>query len=142
MDAAWISYRVMLMNDGSAEQLGTPTELYATPVSLFAADFVGQSTLLDAEVVEAGDTSVARLGSSLTCRVVIREPRVGSRGKLLLRPEALHLVPRGEAPEGHNAFPDRVSDSLVTGGTVKHFVTLENGDCVTVQELANMKATS
>ena len=141
-EALNMSDRVMLMNDGSVEQLGTPTELYANPVSLFAADFVGQSTLLDAEVVEVGDTSVVRLGSSLTCRVVIREPRVGARGKLLLRPEALHLVARGEAPEGHNAFPGRVSDSLVTGGTVKHFVTLENGDCVTVQELTNMKATS
>ena len=89
-----------------------------------------------------GDTSVVRLGSSLTCRVVIREPSVGARGKLLLRPETLHLVPRGEVPEGHNAFPGRVSNSLVTGGTVKHFVTVENGDCVTVQELTNLKATS
>lgn len=141
-EALNMSDRVMLMNEGSVEQLGTPTELYASPVSLFAADFVGQSTLLDAEIVEAGETSVIRLASSLTCRVVIREPHIGARGKLLLRPEALQLVPREAPPEGHNALAGRVSDSLVTGGTVKHFVTLENGDQVTVQELTNIKATS
>ena len=54
-EALNMSDRVMLMNEGSVEQLGTPTELYASPVSLFAAGFRRPvETLLDAEVVEAG----------------------------------------------------------------------------------------
>ncbi len=141
-EALNMSDRVMLLNEGIVEQLGTPNELYTNPVSEFAADFIGQSTLLDAEIVEGGETSVIGLGSLGTCRVVIPDPRVGARGKLLLRPEALHIVPRGETPEGHNALHGRVADSLVTGGTVKHFVTLENGGEVTVQELTNITMTS
>jgi putative spermidine/putrescine transport system ATP-binding protein len=141
-EALNMSDRVMLLNEGNVEQLGTPNELYVNPVSEFAADFIGQSTLLDAEIVEGGETSVVGLGSLGKCRVVIQDPRVGARGKLLLRPEALHIVPRGETPEGHNALHGRVVDSLVTGGTVKHFVTLENGDDVAVQELTNITMTS
>ena len=141
-EALNMSDHVMLLREGIVEQLGTPNELYVNPVSEFAADFIGQSTLLDAEIVESGETSVVGLGSLGTCRVVIQDPRVGARGKLLLRPEALQIVPRGDIPEGHNALHGRVADSLVTGGTVKHFVTLENGDNVTVQELTNATMTS
>ena len=141
-EALNMSDHVMLLREGIVEQLGTPNELYVNPVSEFAADFIGQSTLLDAEIVESGETSVVGLGSLGTCRVVIQDPRVGARGKLLLRPEALQIVPRDDIPEGHNALHGRVADSLVTGGTVKHFVTLENGDNVTVQELTNATMTS
>ncbi len=141
-EALNMSDRVMLMNEGIVEQLGTPTELYTNPVSEFAADFIGQSALLDGEIVETGETSVVELGASGTCRVAIRDPQVGARGKLLLRPEALHIVPRGETPDGHNALHGRIADSLVTGGAVKHFVTLENGDNVAVQELSNITRTS
>ena len=141
-EALNMSDRVVLLNEGIVEQLGTPKELYTNPVSQFAADFIGQSTLLDAEIGEIGETCVVRLGSLETCRVVIRNPRVGTGGKLLLRPEALQIAPRGKTPKGHNALCGRVANSLVTGGTVKHFVTLENGENVTVQELTNINATS
>lgn len=40
-EALALADRIVLMNDGRVEQLGTPDQLYAQPVSSFAADFMG-----------------------------------------------------------------------------------------------------
>jgi putative spermidine/putrescine transport system ATP-binding protein len=141
-EALNMSDRIMLMRAGQIEQLGTPTDLYTNPVSEFAADFIGESTLLEAEVVSIGEQGSVKLRSSEMCTVPVRDAKVGTRGKLLLRPEALRIVPSGNVPGGHNALQGTVTDTLITGGAAKHFVKLTNGDKLIVQELSNKKMTS
>jgi ABC-type Fe3+/spermidine/putrescine transport system ATPase subunit len=36
-----VSDRIVVMSRGRLEQVGTPTEIYNAPASLFVADFVG-----------------------------------------------------------------------------------------------------
>ncbi|WP_455429393.1 ABC transporter ATP-binding protein [Leucobacter soli] len=45
-EALSMSDRIVLMHDGEIVQVGTPTELYDSPVNTFVANFVGESTLL------------------------------------------------------------------------------------------------
>ena len=62
-EAMTMSDRICLMNAGRIEQLGTPGDLYFRPRSLFVADFLGESNLLPAEVMNvAGDAITVRLG--------------------------------------------------------------------------------
>lgn len=42
--------RIAVMNNGIAEQIGTPTEVYEQPETAFVADFIGTSNILDATV--------------------------------------------------------------------------------------------
>jgi len=56
-EALVLSDRICLMDQGSVEQVGTPEELYFKPRSVFAADFLGESNILDATVLEAGDST-------------------------------------------------------------------------------------
>ena len=42
--------RIVVMNHGCIEQVGTPTEIYREPASAFVADFVGQVNVLDGTV--------------------------------------------------------------------------------------------
>jgi putative spermidine/putrescine transport system ATP-binding protein len=135
-EALNMSDRIMLMNAGRIEQLGTPHELYFEPRTQFAADFIGASTLVDATVAAEGAPASLSLPGGMACRVFLhdRSP-VGTRGKLLLRPEALRLVRDGQCPAGHNRIPGRIASTLVTGGTSKHFVTLDGGETIAVQEL-------
>jgi putative spermidine/putrescine transport system ATP-binding protein len=141
-EALNMSDRIMLMNAGQVEQIGTPHELYFEPHTQFAADFIGASTLLDATVVATGETALLRLSESESCHVRLHEPAsVGTTGKLLLRPEALRLVQGGQAPAGHNSLQGRLTNTLVTGATSKHFVALDNGATVAVQELTDPSTT-
>ncbi len=86
-EALALSDRIAVMNEGRIEQVGTPTEVYEHPKSLFVARFVGTSSLLEGE---------ARGGV-----FHYRERPLGVRvegegpGILVLRPEALRLDPEG-----------------------------------------------
>ena len=41
-EALSMADRIVVMNDGVIEQIGTPTEIYREPASLFVADFIGE----------------------------------------------------------------------------------------------------
>ncbi|MBG9387995.1 ABC transporter ATP-binding protein [Caenimonas sp. DR4.4] len=142
-EALNMSDRIMLMNAGRVEQLGPPAELYFEPASEFVADFIGQSTLLPGEVTHPGAIGTVRLASGESCRVPLPPTcRVaGTKGKVLLRPESLRIVDHDTVEPDHNVLHGFVTDTLITGGTVKHFVTLDGGTEIAVQELTNQSMT-
>src|SRR4051812_44994500 len=49
-EALAMADRIVVMNQGVIEQVGTPSDIYRKPASAFVADFVGTMTFLDAEV--------------------------------------------------------------------------------------------
>jgi ABC-type Fe3+/spermidine/putrescine transport system ATPase subunit len=57
-EAMIMSDRICLMNNSRIEQIGSPADLYFSPRSVFAADFIGESNLLDAQVVAIDGTEV------------------------------------------------------------------------------------
>jgi len=85
VEAMTMADRMIVMNEGVAEQIGTPLEVYETPETLFAAQFIGSPAMniFDARVdggkVSFGDVVLARTKAG-----------VGDV-KLGIRPE--HLVP-------------------------------------------------
>ena len=77
-EALSVADRIVVMNHGVIEQVGTPLEIYREPASPFVADFVGKVNVLPATVA-GGEL---RLGSlCIPCDGVDREARV------YLRPE-------------------------------------------------------
>ncbi|WP_299658341.1 ABC transporter ATP-binding protein [uncultured Tateyamaria sp.] len=90
VEAMTMADRMIVMNGGIAEQIGTPLEVYETPRTLFAAQFIGSPAMnvVDAQVVEGkvllGGTPVA--------------DAVGENGpvKLGVRPE--HLTQDADGP--------------------------------------------
>ena len=49
-EALAMADRIVVMNQGVIEQVGTPPDIYRKPATAFVADFVGTMTFLDAEV--------------------------------------------------------------------------------------------
>ncbi|MFA5571447.1 MAG: ABC transporter ATP-binding protein [Sphaerochaetaceae bacterium] len=50
-EALSISDRVIVMNNGTIEQMGTPEEVYNNPSSVFVATFMGEGTLLPTTII-------------------------------------------------------------------------------------------
>ena len=88
-EALSMADRVVVMNQGRIEQVGTPQQIYREPASAFVADFVGKVNVLSA--VAEGDGRF-RLGT-LTIVAGADGERVaaGTRVKLYLRPEDVQL---------------------------------------------------
>ena len=82
--------RMIVMNAGIAEQIGTPLEVYETPRTLFAAQFIGSPAMniVDAEVKNG---EVLFLGQAVASAIGADGPV-----KLGVRPE--HLVPDENGP--------------------------------------------
>jgi ABC-type Fe3+/spermidine/putrescine transport system ATPase subunit len=50
--------RVVVMNRGQIEQIGSPAEIYNRPATHFVAEFVGNNNLFDGEVIQVGDRTI------------------------------------------------------------------------------------
>ncbi len=136
-EALNMSDRIMLMNAGTVEQLATPRELYFAPCSRFAAEFIGVSSLLPAEISGPG---MARLkdGSSIK----VERGASAGEGHVMIRPESMRLAARADEPGALNAVSGTLQDTLVTGGIIKHFVALPTGETLVIQELENEHRTN
>lgn len=96
--------RIVVMNRGRVEQVGSPAEIYARPVTAFVARFVGEMNILDAVVAGPGRAQVGPL--TLACDALRGRP-AGARVRLGLRPEEVRI--RGVGPDSPNAIPVEVS---------------------------------
>jgi putative spermidine/putrescine transport system ATP-binding protein len=94
-EALSISDRIVVMNQGGVEQVGTPLDIYNRPATPFVAGFVGTLNTLHA-TVESADQRLVRVGASSF--VVPSLPDSASTGTNLvvkLRPESLRLDASG-----------------------------------------------
>ncbi len=51
-EALTLSDRVVVMNEGKIQQIGTPTDIYNEPVNCFVADFIGESNILSGIMIK------------------------------------------------------------------------------------------
>ena len=112
-EALSMADRVVLMHQGRIEQQGSPEQLYAQPVSYFAAGFVGRMNLLPA-VAEAGN--VVRVGEGrLDCATA---GFVAGNAVLVgVRPESVVLHPAQPIALA-NLFRARVMETSFLGSMV------------------------
>jgi iron(III) transport system ATP-binding protein len=104
-EALTMADRIVVMNNGVIEQVGTPVEVYRKPASAFVADFVGTTNFLPAIVVRPG---CVRLGAvELACDIDI-QPGPGNQVTLAIRPE--DVVVRHVQPTTPNCLRVRVAD--------------------------------
>src|SRR2546425_4456752 len=103
-EALSVADRIVVMNQGTIEQVGTPMQVYRDPATLFVADFVGRINALPA-VLESGNT--IRFGERVFACAHNGEP--GREVKVYLRPEDVlaRPVPDGD-PNVFEAEIDKI----------------------------------
>ena len=95
--------RVVVMNRGRVEQIGTPQEIYSRPMTRFVAEFVGANNILDGKVEAVGDevATVACGGATiyvqLSERTLVRDPSLakGDTVSLVIQAGKMRRTPRG-----------------------------------------------
>ncbi|MEW6693485.1 MAG: ABC transporter ATP-binding protein [Pseudomonadota bacterium] len=116
-EALTMSDRVAVFNEGVIQQIDRVDRLYEAPVNRFVASFVGDSTTLDARVVEvAGDDAIVALadGTRLRGRNV-NGATAGDAVQCCIRPERIAVVaPDQPAPSG-NLIEAVLDDTIYFG---------------------------
>ncbi len=119
-EAFAISDRIVVMNEGRVEQIGTQTDIYLHPRTPFVAEFIGANNSLPGTVsaVQAvGDTTMVTVAAgSLTLRCTAHEPfSVGDRVLIYVRPEDVAVLDEGQLP-GHDNVVEGVIDRVIFEG--------------------------
>lgn len=94
-----VSDRIAVVNQGRVVQEGSAEDLYYRPASAFVATFIGRGQLVDARVAARADGGgrVEMLGTTLAVGHLPDGMRAGDAVRVMLRPEAVELVPAGVA---------------------------------------------
>ncbi|RXF72806.1 putative 2-aminoethylphosphonate ABC transporter ATP-binding protein [Hansschlegelia zhihuaiae] len=109
-EALAMADRIVVMNHGVIEQIGSPAEIYGAPKTPFVADFVGHMTFLDAVVAGPGRVRVGALEFLVAGDA--GHP-AGSSVRLAMRPETVRT--RSIRDDEPNRFEARIGELAFLG---------------------------
>jgi iron(III) transport system ATP-binding protein len=129
-EAMSISDRVVVMNHGRIEQVGTPRELYARPKNSFVAAFIGKANFLEGKV--AGKDLVELGGRTFNMEGRLDSFKPDDPVKLIVRPEAVQL--KEETENEDLLFPGEITRTTFLGNIVEYEVRSEDLPDLTIHK--------
>lgn len=130
-EALSMADRIVVMNHGVIEQVGTPEEVYRRPINAFVANFVGTMNLLP---TKAASNHQVRLGDRVICCLTYKAKEMDSTW-LAFRPEVAQLISAGgdkSTLQGDThqleSFAGTVIHSEFLGNFLRVEVAMQNSD--------------
>ena len=131
-EALTMSDRIAVMNAGKVEQIGTPTEIYDRPATVFVAGFIGQANLWHGRQTGRANrdyVEVDILGTTLKARPGDTLIEAGGEATLMVRPERVRVTM--ERPAGDvAAVPAKVVDLTFQGPVLRLSLAAADGSPV------------
>ncbi|WP_374440361.1 ABC transporter ATP-binding protein [Stella sp.] len=109
-EALSLSDRIIVLDHGATQQVGTPDEVYRRPANRFVAGFLGLANLLEGKV-EAGRGLRLGTGELVACATGGRSD--GAAAVAVVRPERVRLLP--ENGGGGDGIAARVRQDVYLG---------------------------
>ncbi|MDY7016136.1 MAG: ABC transporter ATP-binding protein [Cyanobacteriota bacterium] len=131
-EALSLSDRIAVIRAGQIEQVGTPSEIYERPRTAFVADFIGDTNLFRARVVER-DAALLRAMSDTGLAIAVQAPAYDLPETIAIsvRPEKIQLG--FEQPtSAENCFEGRLQHVMYLGTRIQFVVELHGGDLLIV----------
>jgi putative spermidine/putrescine transport system ATP-binding protein len=132
-EALSMSDRVVVMNEGRVDQIGTPFEIYNRPRTRFVASFVGTLNIMKGKVVDPAGGKIEIDGQIVRAARGIGEGRAGDVRSVALRPEAAVL----EAPNGARNSLRGVIDEVSFLGSVVRIRVRFDGNTISLDTFNN-----
>src|SRR5882724_4338984 len=115
-EALSMSDRIVVMNEGRVEQIGTPFEIYNFPRTRFVASFVGTLNILRSRVVDPASGRIAIDDQEISTARGIVDAQAGEVRSVALRPEAVSL---DDVDGGHNKMRGTIEEVSFLGAIVR-----------------------
>lgn len=131
-EAMSVSDRIILMRKGGIVETGTPKDIYRNPKSIFAANFIGETNLMECTVVgkTKNGRTIVRLRSGDTVRARKSSLSPGDAAVLSVRPEYVYTANEGLVARVENTVfmgtYRRVRAKAVTGDRVEYNISTDD----------------
>jgi putative spermidine/putrescine transport system ATP-binding protein len=124
-EALTMSDRIAVFNAGRIEQIDSPHAIYDTPRTRFVAQFIGETNLIEADILDVRDGhATIRFGDGLVAKVRNGpDLAAGHKASFSLRPERMRLGADGTRD---NALDMTIADCIYHGDHMR--VQLARGD--------------
>jgi putative spermidine/putrescine transport system ATP-binding protein len=126
-EALTLADRLVLMNKGAIQQIGSPEDLYNRPANLFVADFIGKANVIRGRLESPGTFASA---GGMAVRCAAGALAGGSDAALVLRPERIALSP-APVTGRTNAVGGRIERLTYLGPLTEYLVRCESGEALT-----------
>jgi len=132
-EAMMMSDRIVVMNHGRVEQVGSGEDIYLRPQTRFVAQFVGRINFVPAETSGAAPGSPIRIAGNtvrppLTGAAALVHPQV----TLGVRPEHLRLLPASAPVNGLNVLAGTLAERIFVGASTQLVVEVGGGVTLTL----------
>ena len=137
-EAMAMAERVVVMNDGRIQQVGTPQEVYRTPRNRFVAEFVGANNVFSGAVHAIADgciTVVTPQGCFAVATSADHALGIGDNVIFVIGADKMKIG--GDSHRAGNTVEGRVVAAEFTGSVATVFVELEQGFEFQVQKLSS-----
>jgi putative spermidine/putrescine transport system ATP-binding protein len=113
-EALSIADRIVVMNKGIIEQVGSPRDIYNQPGTQFVASFIGTLNVMSAAIQDEATGQITLDGQ--TVKTMDALEGLGQRAAIALRPESIALNPE---PNGGNSVTATVDEIYFLGSVVR-----------------------
>lgn len=140
-EALIMSDRIVVMNKGRIEQVGTAHEIYERPQTKFVAQFIGETNLFeDVEILEKnGNDYVVAIGSEKVSTDSMKDFKPGEKVHISIRPENMKL---SRTPmEGRESIAVTYDSNIYVGNISKFVVFTDQGRRLTASEFSEDAGT-
>jgi len=129
IEAMTLSDRIVVMNNGIIEQIGTPVQMYRFPSSRFVANFIGRANFVHADVMkQKGHNLVVKVFEEvLELANIQRDFHENESVSLIVRPEMIRIDKTGEL------FSGIIRRGVYLGDVIEYDVEV-NGQLLTCVE--------
>ena len=128
-EALTMADRIVVINEGVIEQVGTPQDIYSRPVNPFVADFIGTMNFLSGV---AGDKAQVRLGDiELTTNNCPDGIQKDDAVAVCIRPE--DIATRGVTPDTENAVPTVIETLEFLGSFYRASLAVQDAGETTIR---------
>ncbi|MDE2261544.1 MAG: ABC transporter ATP-binding protein, partial [Gammaproteobacteria bacterium] len=137
-EAMTLASRIGVMDRGSIVQVGTPAQIYESPVNRFVADFIGSVNLLEGKVVALGTDGLTMRCEPFGCTVRAAHRLACAPGDTVwaaIRPEKIALANEsspGEPQRADNRVRGRVTEVAYMGDVSVCLVETDSGKLMRV----------
>ncbi|MBW4516057.1 MAG: ABC transporter ATP-binding protein [Timaviella obliquedivisa GSE-PSE-MK23-08B] len=134
-EALSLSDRIAVMNGGRVEQIGTPSEIYESPLTPFVADFIGDTNLFQGKIDESYSAMLQVVtNKGLKISVCPQDSWNGSNSRdvvVSIRPEKIQ-VGSNQPSDQMNCYEGRLKHIMYLGTHVHYVVELLTGESLMV----------
>lgn len=135
-EALSMSDRIVVLNKGQIEQIGTPKEIYEEPKTLFVAQFIGEANCFEAEVLSKENDHITLKYKDKTFHLKTKKD-IKESCTILIRPEDFRVERKLKNVHSKNYFLGNLEEIIYKGTTIDLLITLEDGKKIIVSEFYN-----